>query len=266
MCIIALKSEKVVLSNNQLHLLWIRNPHGAGIMYSDNDQLVIHKGLMSFDEFLKTYHEIGPMRKMVMHFRVRTHGELSGKMTHPFTIQKGVLGMCHNGIIRRLVNQTTNSLSDTAILAKKIRTNWVNPLSAIKNDFIRETLETYVGQSRVVFMDNTGQTYILNENLGYWVNGVWYSNEKYLLDPKKKNRSSKSYGKSFEKFLIDRKEANKTGTIATLGMGSMADWVQTREKMLADAQKKKESNSNKSDSDSLTDSQLNIPAGPSIFG
>lgn len=179
MCIIALKPEKVRLSREQLQIMWDANPHGAGFMYAHNGEVKVVKGLMTMDALVAAMEEVGPLRKMVLHFRIKTHGAISPEMTHPFWVNEGKLAMVHNGVIRPLVHKTTEKVSDTAVFAKTLAANYTDPLLAVKSSFHREMMEAYIGSSKMVFMDGTGETWILNEHLGEWSKNVWYSNLKY---------------------------------------------------------------------------------------
>lgn len=179
MCIIALKPEKVAFSKNQLKIMWDSNPDGAGFMYAEGGEVQIVKGLMTLDALYDAIEAVGSHRKLVIHFRVKTHGAVSQELTHPFWISKGTLAMVHNGVIRPLVNETSEKESDTAVFARKLSAAYHNVAMAIKHDFHRDMLEAYIGYSKMVFMDGAGETFILNEHLGEWHENVWYSNDKY---------------------------------------------------------------------------------------
>lgn len=188
MCIIALKPEKRIFTKAELKIMWDSNPDGAGFMYADGGKVHIVKGLMTLDALWEAIQTVGPMRKMVIHFRIKTHGAISRELTHPFWITEGKLGMVHNGVIRALVNETSEAESDTAVFARKFAAAYHNPMIAIKHDFHRDMLESYIGYSKMVFMDATGATFILNEHLGEWSRNVWYSNDRYKAEkPSKKN-------------------------------------------------------------------------------
>jgi phage terminase large subunit-like protein len=49
-------------------------------------------------------------------------------------------------------------------------------------------------------MDVSGQFYILNENVGKWDNGAWYSNESY------KRQSFTYYPKKWDFYAKDKKD------------------------------------------------------------
>lgn len=202
MCIIALKPEKARLSREQLQIMWDANPHGAGFMYAHDGKVHVVKGLMTMDALVAAIEEVGPLRKMVLHFRIKTHGAISPEMTHPFWVNEGKLAMVHNGVIRPLVHKTTESISDTAVFVKTLADNYVDPLLAVKNSFHREMMEAYIGYSKMVFMDSTGRTWILNEHLGEWNKNIWYSNQKYKAPvlPAVNAMSERIKGMSMEEF------------------------------------------------------------------
>lgn len=200
MCIIAMKPEGVTLSDAKLYHMWKNNPDGAGFMYAEDGKLKIVKGLMTYMHFRQALDEAGPTRKIVMHFRIRTHGAIKPEMTHPFWINNN-LGMAHNGVITKLAGETTTLRSDTAVFAAKLANEYSNPLDAIKNPFHRAMIESFIGYSKLVFMDATGKHYIFNENMGTWDKDVWYSNESYKPA---KIAANKSAWKDEKKNLSDK--------------------------------------------------------------
>jgi predicted glutamine amidotransferase len=209
MCIIALKPEKHAFTKAELKIMWDSNPDGAGIMYAAQGKLHVVKGLMTLNDLWNAIQKIGPLRKMVIHFRIKTHGAVSPELTHPFWIVEDRLGMVHNGVIRPLVNETSDAESDTAVFARKFAGAYENPFTAIKHEFHRDMLESYIGYSKMVFMDHTGATYILNEHLGEWSKNVWYSNDRYKKESGKSSKTERfpwELGK-FEN--TDREEVQK---------------------------------------------------------
>lgn len=183
MCIIALKPEKVRLSKPQMQIMWDNNPHGAGFMYAEDGVVKVVKGLTTLDQLWDAIEEVGPLRKLVLHFRIRTHGSIIPELTHPFWVRENKLAMVHNGVVRALTSMTNDKQSDTAIFARSLSKNYADPLLALKSWFHREMMEAYIGHSKMVFMDSTGETYILNEDFGIWHQNVWYSNEKFKVQP-----------------------------------------------------------------------------------
>lgn len=177
MCIIAMKSEKAMIPNNYMEMMWKNNPDGAGIMYAEFGKLRVIKGIMTLPELKATIQEIGPARKMVLHFRRRTHGANTPEMTHPFWVKDDRLALVHNGVITPLASKANAEKSDTALFAETLRKE-MTPKN-LKSRFYRDMLEAYIGYSKVVFMDERGETTILNEHIGEWHKNVWYSNKMY---------------------------------------------------------------------------------------
>lgn len=199
MCIIAVKPEKVQFTKNQCRTMWNANPHGAGFMYATGKKVEIVKGLMTFADFWDAYEAAGPLRKMVVHFRIKTHGDVNPENTHPFWVVKNKFALAHNGIIRPLVNKTSAAESDTAVFARMLAENYGNPIDAVNNSFIRSTLEEYIGHSKVVFMNAKGETIILNSRMGTWHQNVWYSNDSYK-EPKK-SEASEGWSKTLDQLV-----------------------------------------------------------------
>lgn len=179
MCIIVMKPAGKTIPNERLETMWRKNSDGAGFMYAEDGKLHIVKGLMTLERFKNALESVGQENKIVMHFRIRTQGAVKEEMTHPFWVNAN-LGMAHNGTIAKVSSETTNLRSDSAAFALMLSREYADPLVAIKNKFHRDMIEAYIGsQNKLVFMDNTGDTWILNESAGTWEDGVWYSNTNF---------------------------------------------------------------------------------------
>lgn len=177
MCIIVMKPADKTLTEERIDAMWKRNSDGAGFMYAEDGALRIVKGLMTLDAFKTALAAVGQDRKLVIHFRIRTHGAIKPEMTHPFWVT-GNLGMAHNGTISKVT--ATQLRSDSSVFAEMLSREYSDPLIAIQNKFHREMIEAYIGSyNKLVFMDATGQHYILNESAGTWEDGVWYSNTTF---------------------------------------------------------------------------------------
>lgn len=135
MCIIAVKPSGIKVDD--LAKFWLRNcaesnPDGAGIMYTDWENVHYHKGFMGLKAIEKTleYAESLPSEyPMVFHYRIATHGRVNPGTTHPFplfgdeesVVQTHGVAPCaivHNGIISRMPKN--EDFSDTQLLVKRI--------------------------------------------------------------------------------------------------------------------------------------------------
>ena len=204
MCIAVMKPEGKILSRETLEECWNSNPDGAGFMYAEDDKLHIHKGLMSFSAFYRAYKK-HQERKSVLHFRIRTHGATDKENTHPFQVGDK-LAFVHNGMISK-VNILDTKFSDTY----HFNTGMLKKLYSADNRFIfkdhyQELIGTYIGWSKLVFLDNKGNHVLVNESAGTWDDEVWYSNTSYKPRPTYKPQQIKPY-----------KEPAKSGDILSIG-------------------------------------------------
>ena len=173
MCIAVYKPQGVELTEETLHNCWNKNPDGAGFMYAEDGKLNVVKGLMSYEAFEQAYAPHSD-KNAVLHFRIATHGGVNPENTHPFVIHDN-LAMVHNGIITN-VKITDKAKSDTwhftEMYLKKFHTMW-------REDEFKDLVESYIGHSKLILMDNEGNVEIYKSNLGKWDSDCWFSNSSY---------------------------------------------------------------------------------------
>jgi predicted glutamine amidotransferase len=192
MCIIALKPAGISIPESSLKNMWDNNDDGAGLMYADRGHVRVVKGLMKFEDFLSAYKSVGEHRKIVMHFRIKTHGAVSAELTHPFWIRKGDLAMVHNGVISSVgstISSYNGTESDTSLYAKILSHRYPDPREALENEEEIKRIVSEIGWSKLVFLDSDGEHVIVNEKSGDWVDGCWFSNGSH----KTSYRNFKSY-------------------------------------------------------------------------
>lgn len=125
MCIIVVKPAGVELPDT-LENCWDSNSDGAGFMFPSNGKILVRKGFMDFDSFMDSVREIKDVTNtpIVMHFRIKTHGEISQQLTHPFVITQDEKhckalrarvdrAFVHNGVITK-VGVVRKGESDTS--------------------------------------------------------------------------------------------------------------------------------------------------------
>lgn len=178
MClIIASPKGQAVDPTISLYEIWMNNPHGFGIMWADKGQLKIKKTL--------TISQVGDLFKeaegmpWVAHWRYSTHGQKNLDNCHPFKIRKDIY-MAHNGILD--IPCFNGLMSDTWHLAKMLQAVCHEPdclfEKTVMTDFGKE-----IGRgNKLAFLAGDGRLAIVNENLGNWDAGLWYSNT-YSLYP-----------------------------------------------------------------------------------
>ena len=167
MCIAVWKPQGIELTEETLQNCWNRNPDGAGFMYAEDGKLNIVKGLMTYNEFEAAYAPHSD-KNCVLHFRIATHGGVNPENTHPFIVNDD-LAMVHNGIISN-VPTPDKTKSDTwhftEMYLKKYWFLW-------KDAEFKSLIESYIGHSKLILMDSTGEVKIYKESLGNWNSDCW---------------------------------------------------------------------------------------------
>ena len=181
MCIAIYKPAEKSITKDTLKTCFVNNPDGAGFSYVNTDYMGISrmkiKKYMKFDDFWRAYSkaiDIAPNSPFLIHFRIGTHGEKTTYNCHPFFVNKK-LTFIHNGIISGV--GTDKRKSDTQLfndkILKKLPKGWQH------NDAILSLIESFIGYSKLIILDISGEVLIANEEKGVWVDDCWYSNETF---------------------------------------------------------------------------------------
>lgn len=158
-----------------LQRCWNANKDGAGMAYLQNGKIQIFKVLNSFESFWNAYDKrrdkvTGPF---MLHFRIKTHGLTNLDNCHPFKLSHNS-AMCHNGIISN--EATDGQLSDTRLFIQNVINGL--PKSWLKNQSIIRLIEGYIGYSKLIILEGN-KWHIINEDMGTWDDGNWFSNDSY---------------------------------------------------------------------------------------
>jgi hypothetical protein len=173
MCIIAVVPKDLILDESIIQRMWNGNSDGAGFMYAEDGKLHVQKGYMTYKSFMDAY-EPHAGKAIVMHFRIKTHGETNEINTHPFNVTDG-LAFAHNGIISGFGSKEH---SDTWHFNEEV----IKPLQKNVKSFlniqpIQKLISDRIGYSKLVFMDSRGVVDIVNKEKGdESSDGVWFSN------------------------------------------------------------------------------------------
>ena len=186
MCVaIAQAKGAKTLTIDELEQGWKANPDGGGYAYIDGMNRIQQLHTMDRDEFILSYlddHEsFGETSAFLVHMRIATHGEVHVDNTHPFNIPlkgSGEMVFMHNGIISELSDYTGKKTTDTQALANEVfidlEDRWLD------NPHLVEYIEQFIGYSKLAFLSTSpsleNEMYILNGQLGVWVDLTWHSN------------------------------------------------------------------------------------------
>lgn len=184
MCI-AIYNNNDLLTKKTLNNCWTSNDDGAGMLWVQDGQLQTFKELKSFKVFWKKYREVREITtKVVLHFRIRTHGHVNVDNIHPFIVDDTV-GFVHNGIISEF-SDYTSPYSDTWHFNEFLKTM---PKNFTKSNAVVTLLQDYIGTyNKLVFLNSDNEVTIINEKAGIWDGESWFSNNSY------KDSSLRYYG------------------------------------------------------------------------
>ena len=182
MCI-AILNQTGTISLKTFKTCWNNNPDGAGFCYFDGKKIQIIKEMKSVkylhSEYIKVRQKY-PSIDIAIHFRVATHGRVNITNCHPFKISD-TSAFIHNGIISHM--EAKPEFSDTYQFNELIMKGL--PANFTQNNAVLELLGGYIGYSKLVIINGTTSA-IVNEDLGHWNEGNWYSNNSYKpAEPKK---------------------------------------------------------------------------------
>jgi glutamine amidotransferase len=201
MCLAIYQPSGVAIPESHLLEGFKNNPHGAGFMYFDETGKVQVYKSMHYDAFIDEYEAAwalhGSSSPFAVHFRWATHGTTDINNVHPFKMNENV-AVLHNGIIDCVI--TDKSMSDTAAFVRDylgaMPRNWQD------NEFLFDMVQDYTRGSKLVIMTSDPQAqysaYIVNEQLGHWADGVWYSNGSYSCSRGSVVKSAKISAETFE--------------------------------------------------------------------
>jgi predicted glutamine amidotransferase len=179
MCIAILNPNNVTLKKKVLKTCWENNTDGAGMLYLVDGKLTTHKEMTNFDSFYDHYSSVRQKHKtsqIVIHFRISTHGKVNLTNCHPFIVNDK-WGFVHNGIISAAPKHT--EFSDTYMFNREILQKL--PADWIHNDAVYDLVQEYIGSSKLLFLNTDNEAFIVNEEMGVWDLGCWFSNTTYKV-------------------------------------------------------------------------------------
>jgi predicted glutamine amidotransferase len=176
MCILINHPANTNFSDELLADFYDFNSDGFGAMYAEAGKLVIIKTLGKPDEIEALYKKELAHRDCIIHYRMKTHGDIDLDNCHPYRINDDIW-MAHNGILA-MGNPIDKRKSDTWHFIEYI----IRPALAADPDLIfdldyQEYLENMIGgTNKFAFMHKSGKSVILNEQAGVTHQGAWLSN------------------------------------------------------------------------------------------
>lgn len=184
MCLLIAKPAGVKVQKKYLQNGFRENPHGAGFAVAVDGKLLMRKGFFNFKQFWKSYREFQEY-SAVIHYRWANIGPQTVDNCHPFIVDENLI-FAHNGTIS--ITRDDEKKSDTRTFCEKIaRECRKYDYNFLQDETTRWFLSKSIGNSKLAFIDSTGELTIINKERGQEHEGTWFSNDDYKKFPSKKN-------------------------------------------------------------------------------
>lgn len=172
MCILVYKPAGVKLpAKNIIQNCYKNNPDGCGMMWVENNEVKIDKGLYDFETFYSKLLEHED-KNLIFHCRIKTHGEIKAENCHPFKITEE-FALAHNGILHV---QCYQGMTDS----ESFGIDYMGHLTRedLFNEKIQKILNEIVvaNSSKVAVMTNKDEVILFNPKGFIEENGVFFSN------------------------------------------------------------------------------------------
>lgn len=161
------------------------NPDGVGFMYMDRGKPESFKILHARSDYIERVCETLKDTEYCVHFRMRTHGDVSADNLHPFDLANGGLLM-HNGVMHNIDTKSDTKKSDTWHLVH----GQINPAirqNQPEQDWWNHIADIAGYHNRLAYLSPTGQFHFLNYEDGVEYEGAWYSNTYAWRNPSERD-------------------------------------------------------------------------------
>lgn len=205
--------------------------HGFALIYPDsdgNDQIAVGHG-MDGPSVIRRFARLRaayPDSPALFHSRIGTAGRSATVNCHPFFLgDSSNTVLAHNGILpTRCQPAKGDARSDTGILAEDYLPGH-SVFSRFDDVRARRQFEKWLSGDKVIILTTDPQyleqSYLFGEDLGYWDNGVWYSNSSYRPWKSQYTTSNSPYAYgnsgSWSRPWSDTASASTTGKVKSIG-------------------------------------------------
>lgn len=211
MCLIATSDAKRKIPLELLSNAYDNNKDGVGIVFYNKitERLQIIKSAGNFEDFKKIWEICPDDVNIAVHFRFKTHGDLSVDNIHPYEILSKDKGhsvdmvMMHNGTIGS-IHTSGDKRSDTAMYIDLILRPILaeNPTLIYNEGFLKLVTRDIGSHNKFLFFDSSDKVTLFNEASGHTdkdVPDVWFSNS-YSIKTNTYRSSKTSAGSYYSGF------------------------------------------------------------------
>lgn len=183
MCLLTFMPPNVDMDYERAKTASKANPDGfgfaihAGVAIIKDHDMNFDKLWLRWSDIRKTYRGAA-----LFHFRIATHGNTDLSNCHPFDIDNNPRSvLAHNGMLP-LTMPVKEHRSDTKLFAEVVLPH-IGGVKALDDKEFFDDIGRWASGNKIVVLtveENVERDwYIINENLGHWDAGVWWSNSSY---------------------------------------------------------------------------------------
>jgi hypothetical protein len=177
MCLLHTHNADTEFTYDDIEDFYLYNSDGLGIMYAEDGELVVKKFLpKSAQAAYQVYLDHAYGRDCVIHWRMKTHGDIDIMNCHPHRVLDNVY-MAHNGVLST-GNAKDTRLSDTIHYIN----DYILPIVKDNPDVIFEeafqrVIGAHIGSgNKFIFLDDMGRMSIINQHQFVKYKGCLLSN------------------------------------------------------------------------------------------
>ncbi len=191
MCVAIYLPSGKPISRETLDACHLANKDSFGFMYLGESGIVIKKYLVysQFESSFRKERKENKESDFVLHFRIGTSGKIDLPNCHPFLVTENI-GLVHNGILSCIDGDIKESDTNKfcQLLGGMIGPNEERWDDAAFWQFIGKAIGT---NNKLILLRKGGDFKIVNDKMGTWKDGVWFSNMNW--EWKAKNKQTTTY-------------------------------------------------------------------------
>ena len=183
MCLLTFMPPNIDMDYERAKTAAKANPDGfgfaihAGVVIIKDHDMNFDRLWLRWSDLRKTYRGAA-----LFHFRIATHGNTDLNNCHPFDIDNNSRSvLAHNGMLP-LTMPVNEHRSDTRLFAEIVLPH-VGGVKALDDKEFFDDVGRWASGNKIVILtveeDVERDWYIVNEDLGHWDAGVWWSNSSY---------------------------------------------------------------------------------------
>jgi hypothetical protein len=168
------------------------NPDGIGIAFTDGEEVRTIRTMTDPEKLHGLYlaiREDNP-HPILIHARIGTHGSKDLGNVHPFKLDKQT-ALIHNGIVDAPTYRPDRSDTWHLVDLLKMMQRPADLFDTTTN--AHQWLKELAGYSKIALLNAQGQTVIIGEDKGTWIDGTWYSNGTYKESCTYVDKGGRSY-------------------------------------------------------------------------